>query len=222
MRIKLRNEGYQSRLAFCQRNFLNLQPFSFLLMSLSSSSTQPPRTVSQLFHHKHSEALFPPVTSNHPPLSHILRIYTRSSENDDASAPVTPSYNSHTAPPPSFTECWMLIRILITTFAIRGLNAMLKITRAMYSLLPFIPTLTKHSCADSGLMADGTLTMHSLHDGLSPFPLLWICSPHQWNFSSLLLPADSPYPSSWLLLACHCSAPSLRSPITLPELPEFL
>lgn len=56
-------------------------------------------------------SLLIPCTHSPISLSHqILKICTTSSENDAASAPMTPGYHFS----PSFTECLMLIRILLT------------------------------------------------------------------------------------------------------------
>lgn len=115
MRLKLRNEVYQSSPAFLPSSFLIVQKLSVLLLSLSSNPTLPAKTVSlaeqYLVQHNHSEALFPPHPL-YPPIcvSHqILRICIRSSENDTVLAPMTPGYCLS----PSFTECLVLIRILV-------------------------------------------------------------------------------------------------------------
>lgn len=188
MRMKLRNEGYQSRLAFLQSGFLILQKFSLQLLSLSFNSTQSTKTESLP---SSSQTLWSSVPSHHlythPALSHILEIVNGSPENDDTSAPMTPGYKV----PPSFIECLMLIRMLVTTFK-TGLNAMIKITRSLVfshmNPLSFNPSLTKPLCAHWGLMASGALMTCSSRTGSHLFPCCWVCTP---ELALLLLTTDS-------------------------------
>lgn len=75
-----------------------------------------------------------------------------------------------------------------------------------------IPSLTKHFCTDSGLWAMGsTVSITGSHQ----FCCQQVCGPHPWGFSSWLQAEDYPSFSSWMLLAFHCSPPSLSSLITL-------
>ena len=189
MRMKLRNEGYQSRLAFLQSGFLILQKFSLQLLSLSFNSTRSTKTESLP---SSSQALWSSVPSHHlythPALSHILEVDNRSPENDDASAPMTPGYKF----PPSFIECLMLIRMLVTTFKTEDSMLLSRLLEALYSLtwtpLSFNPSLTKPLCAHWGLMASRALMTCSSRTGSHLFPCHWVCTP---ELALLLLTTDS-------------------------------
>lgn len=146
-----------------------------------------PKQYPWLVHHQHSEALFLPMPSTHPSLSQI-----RSWE----SAPGVQKMMQLLHPWPQAT---IFLQVLLnvwrwwdfwsqTTFKMEGemlWSRLLKKKKRLLRSLVFSyinpppvssPSFTKHLCTDSGLLADGALTMQSLHDALPPILLpvgLW-------------------------------------------------